>query len=70
MLLAVPHQANYKSWMNDSWEKLDGEQVENSVSSALKVRGGRAMQCGGMLMKRGGGEKAADEGRMGGRGEG
>jgi len=30
-------QASHKSWMNDSWEKLQGDQVENSVSGSLKV---------------------------------
>eukprot|EP00967_Tisochrysis_lutea_P085530 scaffold120132_cov16-Tisochrysis_lutea.AAC.1 len=32
----VGAHANYKSWMNDSWEKLEGEQVESSVTGALK----------------------------------
>lgn len=36
---ALPAQANYKSWMNDSWEKLNGEVVEREVTNAYKVSG-------------------------------
>jgi len=30
-------QANHKSWMNDSWEVLKGDVVEQQVTSAFKV---------------------------------
>ncbi|GAX80571.1 hypothetical protein CEUSTIGMA_g8008.t1 [Chlamydomonas eustigma] len=30
-------KTNYQSWMNDSWEKLNGEQVEREVNSAFKT---------------------------------
>ncbi|KAF5829735.1 dynein heavy chain, N-terminal region 2-domain-containing protein [Dunaliella salina] len=52
-LLGLPitdySHANYKSWMNDSWEKLDGEQVESSVTGALKV----LFKTGKVLQQRG-----------------
>ncbi len=38
----VHAQASHKSWMNDSWEKLEGEVVEREVANAYKVRNPRA----------------------------
>ncbi|KAJ9531689.1 hypothetical protein QJQ45_021839, partial [Haematococcus lacustris] len=47
--VAAAWRSNFQSWMNDSWEKLDGEVVEREVVNAYKVM----FKTGKVLSQRG-----------------